>query len=172
MWSADPVLTMIVAGPGARPCLPLHGLEIALFATHHHRTSDRSRSPTPLSWELKPAAITTSTTTRFWKGKGLGVVREAVGRERERSAIEPVARYAPAVPLAHPCAPKESDALLWTPGGGLPPPPVLGAGAARTTSNRCACPFLPPPARLTHPHPLALCACDCLTHFPARHRSP
>ena len=134
--SADPVLRVIVASPGARPCLPLHGLEIALFATHHHQTSDRSRSPSPLSWELKPAAITTSKTTRFWTGKGLGGFREAFGRERERSAIEPVARCAPAVSPACPCAPEESDSLLCTQSGGLSPPPVLGAGARRTTSKR------------------------------------
>ena len=71
-----------------------------------------------------------------------------MGRERGRSAIEPVARYPPAAAPARPRAPGESDALSWTPGGGLSPPPVLGAGAARTTSTRCACP------PLTYPCPL------------------
>ena len=85
-----------------------------------------------------------------------------VSRERGRSAIEPAARYAPAVSHARPRAPEESDALLWTPGGGLSPPPVLGAGAARTTSTRCATPPLPPPAPLTHPQPVAPRMRGCL----------
>ena len=102
---------------------------------------------------------------------GLWGSEEALGRERGRSAIEPLARCAPAVSLASPRAPEESDALLWTPGGGLPPPPVLGAGAARATSNRCASPTLPPPARLTHPHPAAPRARGYLTRLCARHSS-
>jgi len=85
-----------------------------------------------------------------------------VSRERGRSAIEPVARYTPAAAPARPRAPGESDALSWTPGGGLSPPPVLGAGAARTTSTRCATPPLPPPALLTHPQPVAPRMRGCL----------
>ena len=94
-----------------------------------------------------------------------------MGRERDRSAIEPCARYAPAVSRARPTEPGESDALLCTQSGGLSPPPVLGAGAARTTSSRCTCPPLPPPALLTHPQPAAPCARACLTHFCSRHRT-
>eukprot|EP00966_Prymnesium_polylepis_P210576 4876068-Prymnesium_polylepis.4 len=45
--------------------------------------------------------------------------------------------------------------LSFTLSGGLSPPPVLGAGAAGTTSNRCACPPSPLPASLTHPQPAA-----------------
>ena len=62
---------------------------------------------------------------------------------------------APAVAPACPTAPEESDSLLWTLSGGLSPPPVLGAGAARTTSTRCICPPSPPPPSLTHPQPTA-----------------
>ena len=64
---------------------------------------------------------------------------------------------APAVALACPTEPEESDSLLWTLSGGLSPPPVLGAGAAMATSNRCACPPLPlrPPSLLLIPRLLA-----------------
>ena len=91
-----------------------------------------------------------------------------MGRDRDRSAIEPTARCVPAVSRARPTEPGESDALLCTQSGGLSPPPVLGAGAARTTSSRCTCPPLPPPALLTHPQPAALRARGCLTHAFAR----
>ena len=67
---------------------------------------------------------------------GLGGLREGLGRERDRSAIEPTALCVPAVPRARSTEPEESDSLLRTLSGGLSPPPVLGAGAARTTSTR------------------------------------
>ena len=102
---------------------------------------------------------------------GLGGLREGLGRECDRSAIEPLARYAPAVASACPRATEESDALLWTLSGGLSPPPVLGVGAARTIASRCVCPPLPPPARLTHPHHAAPRARGCLTRFCAQHSS-
>ena len=96
---------------------------------------------------------------------GLGGLREGLGRERDRSAIEPTARCVPAAPRARSTEPEESDSLLWTLSGGLPPPPVPGVGAAETTSNRCDTPPLPPPARLTHPHPATPRMRGCLTRF-------
>ena len=79
-----------------------------------------------------------------------------MGRERGRSAIEPHARRAPPVSPALPCAPEESHALLWTQSGGLSPPPVLGAGAARTTSK---------PGEPGPPFPSSHCLTTPLTPF-------
>ena len=139
---------------------------------HHHPTCDRSRWPTPYAQVLKPAAFDIYVSRTFWNGMGLWGSEQAFGRERDRSAIEPHARYAPAVAPACPTAPEESDSLLWTLSGGLSPPPVLGAGAARTTSNRCICPPSPPPPSLTHPQPTAPRCARCLTRFCAALRSP
>ena len=117
------------------------------------------------------AGGTTRTSKSFWDGMGLRGLRLGLERERDRSASEPTARYAPAVLHARPTEPEESDSLLWALSGGLSPPPALGAGAARTIASRCACPPLPPPALLTHPHPAAPRARGCLTRFCARHSS-
>ena len=62
--------------------------------------------------------------------------REGLGHGSDRSAIKSCARYALTVSRARPTDPQESDALPWTQSGGLSPPSVLGAGAARTTSTR------------------------------------
>ena len=82
---------------------------------------------------------------------------------------------APAVAPAFPTAPEESDSLLWTLSGGLSPPPVLGAGAARTTSSRCevclrALPCPLQPASLTI-SPRLPAPAVVLTRFYARHSS-
>ena len=79
---------------------------------------------------------------------GLGGLREGLGRERDRSAIEPFERYAPAVTHARPTEPEESDSLLRALSGGLPPPPVLGASKENSLKQVS----LPSPAPSTSPH--------------------
>ena len=169
--SASQVLREIVARAGASACFPLHGLEIAPFWTHKPTVCQQASERGPEAPEDRLGAQGAEFPEREVHQQQVWAKRDEeavvlVAARSDRSAIW--RRQAPTCPTA----PEESDSLLWTLSGGLSPPPVLGAGAARTTSTRCICPPSPPPPSLTHPQPTAPRCARCLTRFCAALRSP